>query len=235
MTALRGVLSLPPRGLLSGVVRRQESEVVPMANNSFLCVADVETIYPNIGDPNYDSRIQTVAFDAYCVPLLWLALFRPIDMRTQTFTVEGGEVTVTAPITRKHIAFEQLARALPTLNRMFQKWGPLDDYAELLRTAVASASGKFVSIEMEEIAGLWTPDPADFYRQFSTALGRLELTRTRVTDRERLMCIAKLWEVKRFPPARCFLDKIEVSGEDCVTHCRLIGASWFRPVPWVPA
>ncbi len=203
-----------------------------MANRSYLCVSDVETIYPNIGDPNYDSRVQTVAFDAYCVPLVWLAMFRPADMRTQVFEVEGQQVTTTAPITRKALAFEQLARALPTLNRMFRAEGPLDGYAELLRTAVADAPGRFVTIEMEEIAGLWTPDPADFYRQFSTAIGRLELSRTRAANRERLLCISKLWEVKRFPPARCFLDKLEVSGDDTVTHCRLIGASWFRPVPW---
>jgi hypothetical protein len=203
-----------------------------MANRSYLCVSDVETLYPNIGDPNYDSTVQTVACDVYCVPLLWLALFRPADMLSQVFEVDGEQVTGTAPLAPKAIALGQLARAIPTLNRLFAAEGPLDEYADLLRTAVADAPGQFVTIEMEEIADLWTPSPQAFYRQFSLALGRFESSRSRAADRKRLVCISKLRPGIPFPPARCFLEGIEVSSDDCWNHCRLIGASWYRPVPW---
>lgn len=46
-----------------------------MANRSYLCVSDVETLYPNIGDPHYDCEVQTVACDVYAVPLLRLGFF----------------------------------------------------------------------------------------------------------------------------------------------------------------
>ena len=203
-----------------------------MANRSYLCVSDVETLYPNVGDPDYNCEVQTVACDVYCVPLLWLALFRPADLRTQVFEVDGAQVRGTAPIAPKTIALGQLTRAIPTLNRLFAAEGPLDEYAALLRTAVAEAPGQFVTIEMEEIAGLWTPNAEDFYRQFSTALGRFELSRPRAADRERLVCISKLRPGIPFPPARCFVEGGRVNADDCWNHTRLIGGSWFRPVPW---
>jgi hypothetical protein len=206
-----------------------------MSNCSYLCVSDVDTIYPNLGDPNYDCKVQTVAYDVYCVPLLWLALFRPADVRSKVFQVDGQPVTGTAPVVRKTVAFKQLTRALTALNRLFRVEGPLDGYAEMLRAAVADAPGKFVTIELEEIAGIWTPDAKDFYRQLARALGRLELRRALMADRQRLLWISQLRPGKRFPSARCFLDGHQVTDDDCVNHCRLLGTAMIRPVPWLPA
>lgn len=153
-------------------------------------------------------------------------------MRTQVFEVDGEQVTGTAPIAPKNIALKQLERATRVLNKLFRAEGPVDEYAVLLGKAVADVPGQFVTIEMEEIAELWIPNAADFYLQFSAALGSLKSPRVRAADRERMVCISKLRPGLSFPRARCFLEKDRVSADDCWNHTRLIGASWSRPVPW---
>ena len=64
-----------------------------MANRSYLATTDNDTIYPSAAESNYDPDAQTVAQGVYCVPLLWLGLFRPPDMRTQDFNIDGETVT----------------------------------------------------------------------------------------------------------------------------------------------
>ncbi|MCD0444649.1 hypothetical protein LO763_13555 [Glycomyces sp. A-F 0318] len=59
-----------------------------MPNSSYLCSTDLRSLYPSTTDRGFDPAKGVVAFDVRCVPLLWLAMFRPADLSTQAVTVE---------------------------------------------------------------------------------------------------------------------------------------------------
>jgi hypothetical protein len=61
-----------------------------VSNKSYLCVTARKTIYPSVTLPNYNTEEATIAYDVYCVPLLWLALFRPPDLRATRLTDDEG-------------------------------------------------------------------------------------------------------------------------------------------------
>jgi hypothetical protein len=205
-------------------------EMSSMANRSYLCVTNRETLYPNIGDPDYDPAQHTVAACAYAVPLLWVAMFRLDNMRTQMFEVEGQSIEGVGPLAKKNAALKQLREAVPLLNRMFAVAGPLDEHAELLRQGVEQAPGLFVTIEMEEIAGL--SSPKDFYGALDDVLECFEVDEPTETHRKRVRAWVGLKKGQRLPSARCFAESKEVSKEDAQTHARLLGFDWIRPTPW---
>jgi hypothetical protein len=205
-------------------------EVTGMANRSYLCVTDCVTLYPSTGDPAYDPEQQTVAACAYAVPLLWMALFRPENMRTQTFEVNGEPVEGIAPLAKMNAALAHLDRAAAMLNRLFPAEGPLDEHAALLRQAVEEAPGLFVTIEMGEIADL--SDPEDFYQRFREVLEGLSAPAPTAEARARVADWLGLEPGQRFPTARCFLEQPEVSKAEAQMHSRLLGFEWVRPWPW---
>lgn len=203
-----------------------------MANRSYLCVSDVDTLYPNICDPDYQVKEQTVAFEAYCVPMLWLALFRPGDLRSQMFEIDNEAFSSTAPITKKAAALDNLTEAIPVLNSLFEAEGSLEDYAEYLSQALNSAPGRYVTIELDEIACLWDPDEDAFTHELTLALKFLQTQRGPKAARKRFTAIAQLKAGVPFPPARCYLDEQQISSDQCWNHGHLIGSGWERPVPW---
>jgi hypothetical protein len=127
----------------------------PMSNRSYLCGTNLDTIYPAFVEQEYDSDKQTIASDVEAVPLLWLALFREDDLRREVFDADGEEVPAYAPICATAKALEQLHAALPYLNRVFSAEGPFDDYISMLRKAIEQAGYQYITIELEEISGLY--------------------------------------------------------------------------------
>jgi hypothetical protein len=207
-----------------------------MANRSYLFVGDHDGINPGWTGGVPDLEQQVLAEDVYCVPLLWLAMFRPADLVTATFPPEDpdddeGPVEATAPLAPKERALAQLDAALPALHEIFAGAGRLDDHAALLRQGVESMPGRFVTIELYEIAVLI--DEEAFYRDLRAALGGLDRPGTQ--DRARLTELAQLREGRPFPPARLVLDGPDAPDDDLWNHSRLLGVSYLRPVPWEPA
>ncbi|MDN3355779.1 hypothetical protein [Actinomadura sp. DC4] len=207
-----------------------------MANRSYLFVGDHEGINPGWRAGVPDLGQQVLAEDVYCVPLLWLAMFRPADLVTTTFPPEDpdddeGPIEATAPLAPKGRALAQLDAALPSLHEIFDGAGRLDDHAALLRQGVEEMPGRFVTIELYEIAVLI--DERTFYRDLRAALGGLD--RPGPPGRARLADLAQLREGRPFPPARLVLDGLDASDDDCWNHSRLLGVSFLRPVPWEPA
>ena len=119
-----------------------------MSNNSFLCCAQKKHTYPSFQEPTFKSAQQTVAEGSYVVPLMWLAIFRPKDLKTERFLatrVDGeGILSEPAPISHRRSIVGRLKDALPRLNKAFGKLGPLDGHAELLRTAIDKISDKYL-------------------------------------------------------------------------------------------
>ena len=99
-----------------------------VANYAYLCATDLATTYPSFVEENYDSDVQTVACDVYCIPLVWMALFRPQDLLQKVFRVDGMDVPTEAPLVERAVALRQLREALPYLNEVFSVEGPLDGY-----------------------------------------------------------------------------------------------------------
>jgi hypothetical protein len=126
-----------------------------MSNRSYLTASDADTIYPSFAQKDYDAPEQLIATDVENLPLLWLALFREGDLQRKVFKVEGQEVPAFAPICSREKALQQLEQALPHLARIFPKLGALKEYGAMFRSAIEPLPYRFVSIELEEIAGLY--------------------------------------------------------------------------------
>ncbi|GAA2148387.1 hypothetical protein [Glycomyces algeriensis] len=227
-----------------------------MPNSSYLCTAEQDSLYPSTTVAGFASATGVVAYDVRCVPLLWLALFRPADIRTQTIVIKadrdayyaewdpatgdfvevpGGRkdevVEAVAPLAAKDRALAQLDAALPALNRLFEYEGPLDDHAAMLREAVAAAPGGFVTIELDEIEALW--EEGTFQPAIRRALASMEAVVDPESERAGLIEIAQLRAGRPFPPARMLLGEHEGVDDDFWNLSRLLGTG-FSAVPWEP-
>ncbi len=205
-----------------------------MANRSYLCSSPLNTIYPSFVQADYDSDEQTIACDVYCIPILWMCLFRPEDMVTQSFTVDGETVPGRAPVADRTRALAALARARPVIVQLFRQRGDLGPYFDLFRQAVEASPFEFLSIELEEIACLHEDEGA-FYESFLTALSEIEAPSRKQASR--LLGIAAVRGKRPFPSARLLLDQLESHDDDFWNHCRVMGAGRIeaglgRPVPW---
>jgi len=126
-----------------------------MSNRSYLAASNADTIYPSFAQKGYDAEKQLIATDVEALPLLWLALFREGDLRRKVFKVQGEEVPAFAPVCPKDQALRQLDLAVPYLSKILPKLGPLAEYPSMFRSAIEPLPFRFVSIELEEIAGLY--------------------------------------------------------------------------------
>lgn len=140
-----------------------------MSNRSFLTASNVETIYPSFADKKYEPEQQTIANDVERLPLLWLALFREDDLKHATFEVQDQTVNAFAPLCTKEKSLAQLDAAGPYLDSILPELGGLKEYVALFREAVAAVPQKFISIELEEIAGLY-PEEHRFEEFLTLAL-----------------------------------------------------------------
>lgn len=126
-----------------------------MSNRSYLAASNADTIYPSFAQKGYDAPNQLIATDVESLPLLWLAMFREGDLCRKVFKVQGQEVPAFAPVCTKEKALAQLDQAIPYLSKILPKLGSLKDYGAMFRSAIEPLPYRFVSIELEEIAGLY--------------------------------------------------------------------------------
>lgn len=137
-----------------------------MPNSSYLCCSDYSGIYPCSQDASYDPERNTVACAACCLPMLWLGIFRPADVRSERVDAiqrsdrpqtglapptEAVPIDLRAPVAEKKRALKQLDGAVPILNRLFTKNGSLEEHARLLATAIDDTPGHYVTIELFEV------------------------------------------------------------------------------------
>lgn len=214
-----------------------------MSNRSYLCGTNLQETYPSFVDPDYDPDEQTLACDVYCVPLLWLGMFRPADIVAKTFTVptdeedETVEVPTEAPLVERAKAIAQLKESLAYFNKLFAKEGSLDDYHTFLLEVLETADYQYVTIELQEVAALEDSEQ-EFYDTFRAALAGIGNDFS-PEAKQRLVDIAQFQDLEKFPPARMLLDDLEAEDEDYWNHCRVCGAGenvsgLGRAVPWEP-
>lgn len=210
-----------------------------MANRSYLCSTDYEGIYPSAVLEGYESSISTVASDVYCIPLLWPALFRAEDFFVESFEGDDdeGEFEACAPMAEKSRALANLAAARKWYAAAFKELGSLDEHFDLFERAIRESPGKFITVELEEIAALVEP-PEAFYEDFEGMLAALEEPPTKEAA-DAMLELAQYKRGRPFPPARMLLDALSDDDEDGWNHCRVFGAGadvagFGRPVPWEP-
>lgn len=206
-----------------------------MANTSYLCATNVPTIYPSFVQPDYDPRAQLIACDVYCVPLLWFALFRTGDIVSKTFEVDDGSLNTEAPLVAVAQAITQLDAACPYFDQLFAAEGGLAGYASFLRQALSDVHFDYVTIELQEIACMSDPEQA-YYDEVRAALAGIDVDRTPAAKR-RLVKLAQLRNLQRFPSPRLLIDDLEGPDDDYWNFCRVLGAGaagsgFGRPVPW---
>jgi hypothetical protein len=201
-----------------------------MANRAYLAVTDNDTIYPSAAESDYSPDDQTVAQAPYCVPILWLALFRPADIRSTSFDIDGETILGTAPVAPVETALRQLRSAMPQLRKMFETQGSFDGYPEMLSEAIASTRRGYVTIELEEIACM--SDPEQFYEDVEVALAAIDGSESVETGREKLIAISEIPKEAKFPSPRCIVDASPASDEEMDAHFRILGAKYIRNVPW---
>ena len=203
-----------------------------MSNYAYLCCSDLERIYPSFLNADYDPDEGTLACDVEAIPLLWFGLFRPADWRTEEFIVDGDRRQAEAPLVERQKGLEQLDAAVPLLEKLFDGWGSLQAHAALLRECVDDASGQFLSIEWEEVCCMFASE-SEFCGMDRRVLAYVERPGGDLPAiRKTLLTLASFEKTKNFPPARGFVDDLELSDTDFWNLTRMLGASHSRTVPW---
>jgi len=190
--------------------------------------------------------------DVNAIPLTWLGAFREPDMQTQTIKDnDGNAVTVTAPICEVGRALTNLDAATRVLNQAFPDQPNIEGYIPYLRHAIESCGFPWITIEISEIE--YMVDPQEFQHSLRACLrgfdglpleaepkkkpgflGRLfGGSATPPRDwRSYLLEVAALKPEHQFPRASMFEEDLDFSDDESWNHCRLLGDSLFRPVPY---
>lgn len=200
-----------------------------MANRSYLVATNNDAIYPSITESRYDYRVQVIAEGNYCVPLLWFGLFRPSDMRTQDFQVDGYAWTSVEPIVEVQAALAHLRQSVRVFDQLFPG-ANFTEYCNFLADAVRSTGRKYVTIEMQEIADL--SEPEVFYDDCRIVMGMLAGDESIADAREKLVMFEDIDEITDVPSARCAINNPNASEDDLANLSRIMGTSLVRPVPW---
>lgn len=200
-----------------------------MANYAYLCRSNLARVSPGL-DRRYRAEASTIACGRWSIPLLWLALFRVDDLRTETRDDDGEAVTDRAPVADAKVALGRLAAGAARLAGLFPRAGSLAAHAEALAAAIAGFRGRHLTIELHEIAAMW-PRRADFDRALERALryvGGEAVPGARAT----VLHLTQLHAGRRWPPASGLYDRPRVAKADAENLARLLGAEVRRPLAW---
>jgi ankyrin repeat protein len=201
-----------------------------MSNTAYLCCNHFPDIYPNAQAKGYKPQQQTVACAVEHVPLLWMALFRKSDLQTAKIETDDGVIIATAPVTSLEQGLKQLAAAATRLEEVFSKNGPLHTHAALLEKALRGSGGKYVTIELDEIAALASSRKA-FDQQLRDALQSLASGST-TDSKKRLVKLTHVDARRPFiAPAELMAQKKPTTADLANLEC-LLGTAHFRDVPW---
>ena len=102
-------------------------------------------------------------------------------------------------------------------------------------SALNALGWRYLTIDLEEIATL-VEDRQEYFDEVRAALAGIGQD-TSAKARKRLVKLAQLRRLKRFPPARLVVDELDGKDDDHWNHCRVIGAGQDnagigRRVPW---
>jgi hypothetical protein len=201
---------------------------------AYLCVSPYDGVYPSRHYADFEAEDHMLAGASDCTPLLWLAMFRPRDLRNGPTGAESSNdverALATAPVASRQQALTNLYASVPVLDRLLR--GSISEHAEFLREAMRWLPGAVVTIEWwvdDEPCGAAPTDLGKALAVFTSdpvaGTGDLDAL-TRVTD----------FRVDEpVVPARLLLDRAPASAEQQAELCRILGRSHMRMVPWETA
>lgn len=133
-----------------------------MSATAYLCVTGLMRLSPSSRDPRFDPVRNTIAQAAGTVPLFWMGLFRPGDLKRQAVRpIDGGPEDAAyalAPIASVDRALSQLTQAVPALEALFgPKWGDVAGAARLFSRALLGTGLPYVTVELDEIEAGFDP------------------------------------------------------------------------------
>jgi hypothetical protein len=195
------------------------------------CVSPYDGIYPSQRYADFEAEEHILATDTEATPLLWLALFRPADLRTQFIPTgldgAGESVALTAPLVHRRRGLSQLYAAVPAIEPILG--GPMSEHAELLREALRWLPGAYLTVEwwVDDLpAG--HPDPV----ALTNALATMDQPGQPAPQQADLTRLSSLRPDGPLPSARLILDGLTATDNDRWNFRRLLGSSHMRMVPW---
>lgn len=198
-----------------------------MSNRSYLTTTNTGKIYPGFQNPAFNSEQDWILISGGCIPLLWLALFSDSDLTTREFVLQGKPYSATAPITERLLAINRLNERGVFLNQLFGASGSLEHHLSLFGDYLASCSGKFLTLECEEIACEYSAGQFDMWlRQCLLGLRLLD-----PGVRENLIRLSTVMSDRRFLTL-AELTSRKAPKEDWWNYYRIMGDAYLRPVPW---
>jgi hypothetical protein len=206
------------------------AETIVMANRSYLCCSDLNRTYPSFRNPAFDAKVNILANGPYCVPMLWLCLFSEHDLRKDRLFVDGKHYEEPAPVTTREEALAYLPEAVPRLEAgLGLPKGSLREHGDCMAEMVGTAAGKYVALDLAEIA--YTNYPDAFYDKLTQALrflGGMPVNR----PLEALLLESDFDVGRRIYPPRSIEKVSGLSEEDWRNFNCLLGQGYIRPVPW---
>ncbi len=200
-----------------------------MANSTYLCATLEKKTYPSLRTNDFDAEQRTIAMAVDSVPLLWLAIFRPEDLLSESLvTKEGQSLATVAPVVARRSAGKRLKDGAKRLRPIY---GSLDEQIKLLLQAIATVdpSQKFLTIELAEVAEM--DDAAAYYERLTSALSFFageDIEDPQGHFRE----LSNLQSAPPYYPPRLLLDSDEPNDDQWEAVASLLGESHFREVPW---
>lgn len=198
-----------------------------MSNRAYLAVSDIERIYPGFQNETFDQRESWVLASAGCVPLLWLPLFTEGDLAAATFQDRHGPIEALAPLAELKAALARLRLRAPTLNRWFAASGGVAHHAELLLDYLGQQTGKYVTLQVDEIECLYAE--GQFNELLRGCLRLLDAADSEAKD--------YLIELSTVMPERRFITLAEANEgtydqEDQWNFFRILGEGYLKAPPW---
>lgn len=200
-----------------------------MSNKAYLYSSSAPLIYPywhaaaRGGGTNH-----CIGFVDGCIPLLWLLLFAPEDMRTETLTDDNGRSwTLRAPCVPCADAWARLQARRAFANRLFTDNGGLDWHLDAFAAYLNGLPPQaYLSLDILELQYL-EHDFERLPRQLAEVVTQLAAQDAAVKDG--LLALSTVMTERRFLP---WPEADRAEAEDRWNMYRLLGDA-PRPAPWV--
>lgn len=199
--------------------------------SAFLSVSPFQGVYPSRAWDEFEPETDVLAVADEGTPLLWLAMFRPADVRAGRLDRDWEDWTqgtrpITAPVVPRQRAFSQLYASVEVLEPVLGD--SVAEHAELMREALRWMPGQWVTLE-------WLDDYHEprWDLDISPALAVLDGAVPDVAEARAILTeVSGLVLDRPLPSARLVLDGVAAEQEDRSNFQSLLGSSLTQMVPW---
>lgn len=200
-----------------------------MSNKAYLYCSQEPLIYPYWDSAARGSSAhKCVAFVDGCIPLLWLLLFAPEDIHSETLADDNGQNwLLAAPCTRLSRALAQLEARRGWVNQLFAANGGLDTHIDAFAAYLHSLPQQaYISLDTVELQCM----DADFQclpQQLGAVLAQLAAQDPAV--KAGLLDLSTVIDDRRFLP---WPSAYQAEPEDRWNLFRLLGEA-VEAAPWM--